>query len=288
MTFVQREITVSFSMGSGNFQGGGNTGTFSGLRVSARIDCPAGEVGQSASIAIWGMPLSAMNQLSIIGRSFGQVLNNTVTLTAGDAIAGLQLTFIGTVLSAYIDGNSQPQVCFRVEAKPSAQADAKNSPPTSVKGNADVTQIFQQLASKAGLQFENNGVSKKLRNPYLPGSIGNQIRDLARQAGIEHLIDKGKLAIWNPEQGRAGSVTLSPQTGLVGYPAFNATTLIVKSIFNPKIENGTTITVQSDVQPACGQWNVFHVAHEIESQMPNGKWFTIIQANNTGGDINAP
>lgn len=282
MTFVAREIDVSFTMAQGQFAGGGNTLSLSGLRVSAHINSPAGELGEAASIAIWGMSLSEMNQLSIIGRTFGEVDKNTLTLKAGDATSGLQLTHIGDVISAYMDGQSQPQVCFRVETQPTAQINAKNSPPTSVKGSADVAQIFQQLASKAGLQFENNGVNTKLRNPYLPGSIGSQIKELARTAGVEHLVDKGKLVIWNRNQSRGGDVILSPSSGLIGYPSFSQNMLVVRSIFNPRIEYGATINVQSDVTSACGQWHVYHVVHDIESQMPNGKWFTIIAANSIG------
>jgi hypothetical protein len=52
----------------------------------------------------------------------------------------------------------------------------------------------------------------------------------------------------------------------------------VASIFNPAIKTGTKITVQSELTPACGSWVAFHVIHEIESNIPKGKWLTEIEA----------
>lgn len=298
MTFSQHQIDVTFSIASGNFQGGGNNyggassagsnaiasgnnPTFSGLRVSARIENAGLEVGQNASISIWGLPLALMNQVTVIGGVFGAIGKNTVTLTAGDAVNGKQLTFIGAIMSAYVDAQSQPQVCLRVEASATAQLNAKNSPPTSVKGATDISSIGPQLAQQAGLAWEGNGVSVKLRNPYFPNSIGNQIREAARTCGLMHSVDCGTLAMWDPNKGRTslGTVVMSPQTGMVGYPAFNQASIVIRSIFNPKIKNGTILNVQSSLTPACGNWNVYSVTHEIESQMPKGKWFSTIEAN---------
>lgn len=285
MTFTQRMINVSFSLANGNFQGGGNTANFSGLRISARIDGPGGMTGITLSMSIWGMSLSDMNQLSTVGQQFRYMYKNQVTVTAGDAIAGMQLVFQGNVTSAYVDAQSQPQVAFRVEAQPGAYLNVQSTQPTSVKGQADVAQLMQQLAQQAGLQFQNNGVNIKLRNPYLPGAIGNQIRTLAHMAGIEHIIDRGKLSIWMAGQATGNNIVISPQTGMVGYPTFNQNSIYVKTIFNPTIQNSQKITVQSDLTPACGTWQVFHVCHEIECQLPKGKWFSIIGATPLQSDV---
>jgi hypothetical protein len=74
-------------------------------------------------------------------------------------------------------------------------------------------------------------------------------------------------------------VLLSPQTGMVGYPAFSGPAVLVKSILNPKIQNGTKLTIQSSLTPAAGNWSVFHAIHDFESNVPHGKWFTLAHAN---------
>lgn len=290
MSFVQRQISVTFSMGSGQFEGGGNAATISSLggndpntpRVSAHIQGPGGETGMVLTLSIWGLPLSMMNQLSVVGKQVNAIGKNEISVSAGDAGSGMQLVFSGVITQAYVDAQSQPQVAFRVEAMPGAKANVTNSPPTSVKGQADVAQLMQQLAEKAGFQFKNQGVSVKLRNPYLPGAIGNQIKSLARTAGIEHIIDRGELKIWNPGSGNGGGVLISPETGMVGYPTFNRANVIVRTLFNPAIRHNETITIQSDLTPACGSWAVINVVHEIESNIPRGKWFSIFTASSLG------
>jgi len=280
-------------MASGQFQGGGNSATFGALqsiagvaslqgdptipRISARIDGPGGMVGITLSMSIWGMPLSMMNQLSTVGKQYAYIYKNTITVMAGDAVSGMQLVFQGNITTAYVDAQSQPQVCFRVEAQPGAYANVQNTPPTSVKGQADAAQLMQQLAGKAGFQFQNYGVSTKLRNPYLWGAVGNQIKQLAQAGKFEHIIDRGKLSIWNANQGGPGNTLIAPPV-MVGYPTFNQNSIYVRKVFDPTIQNMQKITVQSDLTPANGSWQVFHVTHEIESNMPKGKWFTIIGA----------
>jgi hypothetical protein len=281
MTFVSRQINISFMGGAGIFKG--NT-DFTGLRISAHIDGPGGEDGMIASAAIWGMPLSTMNQLSIVGRQVWQASKNKVSIMAGDATSGMRLVFIGDITSAYVDAQSQPDVCFRIEARPNGYFNAANAAVTSIKGQSEAGQVFQQLAQKCGLGFQNYGVNAQLRNLYLPSSYGKQIKLLARMVGCEHIIDRGTLSVWKPGENKGGNTFLSRQTGMVGYPAFDQRNIIVRSIFNPEIRNPNTITVQSDITPACGTWHINHVTHEIESQMPNGKWFTTVLASPPGSD----
>lgn len=277
MSFVSRQISVSFTLGSGNFQGGGNNAKLDGLRISARIDGAGGLYnGLMLSMAIYGMSLSDMNQLTTVGRKINYIGKNEVSVTAGGVLA-----FKGILTYAWVDAQAQPNVCFRVQAAPGAFADVTAIAPTSVQGQADVATLMQTLAGQAGFQFENNNVTVKIANPYLPGSVGTQIKTLAHMAGIEHIVERGKLAIWMPGTARSGGgVTLSPKDGtLVSYPAFNSATVMAKSPFNANIANGTKLTISgSALTPANGDWSVFHVTHEVEANLPRGKWFTLAQA----------
>src|SRR5262249_46240849 len=138
----------------GQFEGGGNNATFSAIsgaafdpntpRISARIDGPGGETGITLSMAIYGMPLSQMNQLSTVGSQINYIYKNSVTVSAGDPVSGQQLVFQGNITQAYVDAQSQPQVAFRVEALPAAELNVRSVPPTSVKGAADVGNLMGQ------------------------------------------------------------------------------------------------------------------------------------------------
>lgn len=280
MTFSSKLVTTKYSMEIGNFTaGGGNFATIESLRTSVRVDAPGGNDGANATIAIYGMPLSQMNQLSTVGTQMGNIGANTIQVYVGDANSGMQLLFDGKIMFAWMDGLSQPQVCFRIEATPAAGINVKEIPPTSIQGGVSAAQIGAQLAGQAGVSFDGSAMTDMLQNPYLWGSCGMQIRQLAHMTGCEHIIDPlSTLAFWKPGQGRHSVGVVSPQTGMVGYPAYESVGILVKTLLRPDIVNGVTVTIQSQEAPANGEWVVTNVVHEAEANFPRGKWFTTFAA----------
>lgn len=284
MSFVQRLINVQFDLANGVFAGGGNSLNVTGLRVTARISVPGGASPSVLDAAIYGLSLSQMNQLSTVGTQIDRQAQNKVTVTAGDAQSGMAVVYKGTLNWAYVDARGMPNVALRVQGSAGSYEAVKPVQPTSVKGSSDVAQIMQQLAQQMGLQFENNGVSSKLANVYLSGSARLQALTLAQHAGIEHVIDRGTLAIWPPGQSRNGTVMISPATGMVGYPMFDQASVVVQTIFDPAIAYGGTMQVQSSVTPACGAWTIKNVDLELESQVPHGRWFATLTGVRQGQD----
>ena len=282
MSFVQRILEASITLASGNFAGGGNSLTLSGLRMSAIIEASGGPSSSTLELTIYGMTLSQMNQLSTVGSQLYQQNQNHITLKAGDAQAGMATAFKGDIFNAFVDAQQMPNVCLRISAKPGASTDVQPTTPTSVKGTSDVATVMKQLAQKGGWALENNGVNVKLNNMYLAGAIGQQMRTLARHAGIEFFFDHttSNAVITPPGQARQGSSTplISPQTGMIGYPCFNQAQVIVRVIFNQSIQFYGKVTIQSDLTAACGSFTVFHVVHELECEVPRGKWFSVLSA----------
>lgn len=277
MSFTQKLINVSLSMAQGNYgAAGGNSGQLTGLRVQAHISNPGGQGMATASLAIFGMTQSQMNQFTLFGLQPTATGQNTVTVEAGDA-GGMAQVFQGTINLAWMDAQAMPRVPFRIEAYAGSYESVLRIPPTSINGTGDVATIMGQLAQKMGLQFENNsGVNVKLSNPYLPGSARTQAATLAMHAGIEWTIDKGKLAIWPAGQARQSSggsgIIVSAATGMIGYPAFNSKGIIVKTLFQPGVDYGNQFTVQSDIQPACGNWTMYNMELDLDSMVPHGQW----------------
>jgi len=287
MSFTQKLINVSFSMGTGSFGGGtssGNTVNLTGLRISCKISKAGGYDMGLLDCAIYGMKLSDMNQLSCVGTQQTNQGKNSITVQAGDAVSGMSTVFVGTITLAFVDAQSMPEVCFRVTAQAGAIEAVMPSTPTSINGTGDVATMMGQIASSLGLKFENNGVNVKLSNPYHAFSYRDQAQSIAEAAGIEWIIDNGTLAIWNPGQARQGaSTTISKTTGMVGYPAFNQAGIIVTTQFQGTIQFGTSITVQSDLTPACGSWVITNLEYELDAMIPHGKWFVVINACRIGG-----
>lgn len=279
MALVQRLLTVTFQLGSGTFaETGQNTLTLSKLRASASIVKAGGPSLSALTLKVYGMTKSHMDQLSTLGLKFQLLPKNIVTVAAG-AADGSQpsIVFVGTITKAYADFSSMPEVSFVVSAHTGAAENVMPFPPSSFQGSSDVASIMSGLATAMGYSFENSGVSTRLSNVYLWGSAREQARRVAEHAGIEMIMDDGVLAIWPRGKSRGGLVPLvSPQTGLVGYPNYDAMGVVFRTLFNPSIGYGKQLQLQSSQTRATGIWTVYSLQHDLEALTPRGKWFSTV------------
>jgi hypothetical protein len=282
--FVQRLLSFIFQLGEGQFGNSGfDTVTIDGLRASCRIIKAGGPSMSTAECDIYGMTRDQMNKLSTLGMVATLQRRNVITINAGDAEAGLSTVFRGTITNAWADFTGAPDVLFHVSAHVGGIEALVPIAPSSFKGGADVATIMSGLATQMGLSFENNGVQVQLSNPYFPGTARTQAQACAEHAGIEWIIDDGTLAIWPSGFSRGGvAPLLSPQTGMVGYPAYTSMGIIVRSVYNPSIGFGHKIEVASDLTDACGVWVVNRLDYELDSMVPHGKWFALMEAARVG------
>lgn len=235
----------------------------------------------TASVQIWGMTKSTMNDLSTLGMKVRAVGRDTISISAGDTDSGMAVVFQGTITNAWADFTSAPDVVFHIDAHTGLEQATTPADPTSFQGSVDVATVMAGLASKMQLTFENSGVSIQLSNPYYPGNLREQAKAAAKHARCNIIIDNGTLAIWPLNGARDGLIPIvSPATGMVGYPAFVADGIMFRTIFNPSIGFGKKFQVHSDLQSATGTWAVFSLDHDLESLMPHGQWFSIIGGYN--------
>ena len=297
MAFTQKALTATFSYGGagsspGQTSGSGPYTTPNGLRVSARIVLPGGQDYGTMNLAIYGMTISHMNALTILPFGLTSVGNNTVTLMAGDNTGALSVVFKGTVRSAFADLHEQPEGCFRIQAYGAMYEKVAAAPAFSAAGRtSDVATVVQQLSTAAGFKFENSGVNVKLQRVNLPGSYMQQIAAICQHAGVQWTYDNDTVAIYPAGQARnLPSSTISPSTGMVGYPSFTSSGIVVTTLYQPTIKFGTTINVQSGLPQASGTWFIYYLEHQLDANIPNGLWFSVLQAgkvqsqqDNTGG-----
>lgn len=278
MALAHKQLEVSFSLANGSFGGGGNTHTVRGARCMCHIECGTGPEISNMELAIFGLPLALMNQLSVCGNQYLKQYQNDITVYAGDDTIGMTLVFHGSIIQAFVDGQSMPQVCFRVTASPGAHWAVKPAEPISVKGSADAAGLIAGLAKKMGMTFENAGVSVKLSNPYYGGTLWTQMMQIARHGGFNVAVENNNVAIVPPGKAReGGTVLISPETGMVGYPAFVQANVLVYALYNPNVKYQGSVEIKSDLTPANGTWTVNRLEYELESEVPNGKWFMLME-----------
>lgn len=280
--YARRRLDVSFALGTGDFgDGKPNTLNLSGLRVSASIVAAGAPSFAQAQISVYGMTLDHMNRLSRLGLAFWfEGRNNAVALSAGSDGSAMSVVFQGNVRSAWADPGGAPAVPFVVTALDGGLSALKPVPPSSYQGSVDVATIAAALAKQMGLRFENNGVSAQLSNPYLDGTAAQQLQKIRDATGINAEIVQGVLAIWPKDGSRGGQIPLiNANTGMIGYPTFNDTGIMVRTRFNPSIAFGSTVQVESQLTMATGKWTVYQIAHELESETTGGAWETTLSCN---------
>jgi hypothetical protein len=288
--YIRRKIDVTFSIGTGDFgEQGKNVVTLRGYRVQATITKGAVGAQTVLNLRIWGMRLSQMQQVLTYGQKFTKTRDNRVIIEVGDEIAGMTQVFYGNIYDAYFDGTAQPDVALQVTAYEGYLEAIKPAPPISVNGTADVAQMMRQLADQTGARFEDSGVRAKLRDVYYPGTAYQQMRRIAEHSGINFTLENNVLAIWNKSGSRAaGDVPLfTPKNGMKDYPTFNQQGVIVTCLFRKAVLGGQVVGVKSQLfngnekDPDSGDifyYKVYTYTYTLESEMPNGPWFTTFMA----------
>jgi hypothetical protein len=276
-----------------------NTVTLTGCRASVRIRHAGAAVGCEATIKVWGLTQSLMNQMSTLGLSFNIVPHNIITVKAGDAMAPLTPVFQGTIYSAYGDYEAQPDVPMTFTAVSGGGANVSKAPVFSWSGQRQVVDLMQTIATAMGLTLENNGVTGFLVDGSLGGTYYDQAQAIAEQADIQWAISNNTLSIW-PTGGVRSTIVLVPvisaATGMIGYPAYTQQGIIVKTLFNPQIQFGAPVQINSSllssltiaqtalnpnfIAPQSNIWSVNHLDHALDSLLPEGLWQSTVQAYN--------
>lgn len=280
MSLVKRILTATISLGEGKF--GDDKGpdvTLSGLRMMASIAMYNGEAQGQLQLRIFGLPLSMINHLTTSTMLTQQLRRNRILLAAGDEGGAMSTVYEGTIDSAFGEFQGAPDVVFSMTALSMAYEAVKPVNARSYRGSVSAFEVMIDLALDAGLLFENAGDDVMLSNPYFPGTVWEQIKTCAKAAKFNYTVDRGVLSVWPKTGSRASTDTplISPETGMVGYPAVSGGGLSVLSRFNPALKIGAPVTIQSDLTVACGTWNTYKLSHSLESERPGGAWFSQIE-----------
>lgn len=285
MALVERQLGVKIALASSGatFVEGGNTVTLPvGLRMSAQIQNAGGLSDGTMDLTIYGMTKSLMNQLSTLGMQINLVPKNAITLTAGDS-GNMATAFEGYIIAAYADFNAQPEVAFHIQAHTLGAFATAPADASSYKGPADVATILSGYATKMGLRFENSGVQVKLPNCYFTGSLRTQAQAVVKQANISwNSGEGGLLAIWPKNGVRNGKIPViapPPKGSMIGYPTYTAYGIMLRNLYDPTLGLGQQISVESSVL-TTGQWAIYGLSHQLESQVFNGKWESMVMAYN--------
>ena len=126
------------------------------------------------------------------------------------------------------------------------------------------------------------GVEVIREEACLCGWCRGETEVLAHEARFACTTENGVLNIWpiNGTRQPAGqsAVTISPNTGLIGYPRFAGVGVTFTTIYNPGLRFGDRIYLETSLPNATGYYSVQATAHHLSTEMPGGPWETEVTA----------
>lgn len=295
-SLVQRIIVLTIKLGTGAFGDTGNNTLVLGSitdpmlcpRCSVHVELAVAPYPGQAIITVYGLTIDHINQLTVAGLLYDG-RKNIIQVQAGDTQNGVSVVYTGEIWQAYPKA-SQPNMAFVILCNPANSIQLTPVTPTSFKGAIDGATVLQQIAQKAGMTLENNSkVSAILSNPYFANSAWEQFKACVEAMGCTATFDpvKNVLAVW-PKTGNRGSgnFVVSPATGMIDYPEFQAAQVTVRQVFQPGNvpASGQRLEVSgSQFKAANGTWSAIYKCDlDISAQMPDGLWEVAITANRSG------
>src|ERR1039458_7972764 len=277
-SFTEKQLRATLITGSPNTSfgnSGNNQLVLTGLRMKAVMQGVANYTN-TIELKIYGMLPADMNALTIL--YFRQIVSNQLLVLESNDGSGWHQVFSGTMIEAQPDYRGAPDVFFRVQANFGYFAQVSPAPALSLDGPTDVATVLQTLAIQMGYKLIDNGVTAQISNSNYPGTLWDQFTALAKAASVDFYINGNTISICPKNQGRqnAPQIIIGPQSGLIGYPVFDRWGIEITCLFNPAIENGNPITVQSALPGANGQWTPYSFTHTLESVTPGGAWQSTI------------
>lgn len=279
-SFTNKTIQVVMAMAEGVFQNGANQITVEGLPTTVDIQKQGGDERPSCTVTIGNLNIDVVKQLTTLSFRPLQRFKNQITVNAGEVGKQLHTIFIGDFENAYGEFQNAPTMNLMVKAIAAQHGALMATPATSVDGTEQVAKLMEQWAVEAGCTLENKGVNASVKNVVYRGSPVDKAKTLARDVGIDLIIDDGKFIITPNGQAVDGNaVLIDPKHGLLGYPAFSNDGIEFNMIFDPNVKIGGLVKIESVVPRASGIWKVTKITTKLEAYVPNGgSWSSSVSA----------
>lgn len=260
----------------------GNPLVTESLRTICAINFGNGSVVPTAEVIIYGLNMPAMLKLMRIRWRDIRSMQNTIKIEAGEQGSELTTVYEGNITFGYVDMSNAPDVAFRITSSTSILDMYTAATPITFKGVTPVVQALGEIADAMGYELENNGVpdSLTMKDVTLTDTNLNKIRALCKRYQIDLYVEQKRISI--APQGGSRNIpiaTLRPCSGLIGYPAPTMQGVDVRCLFSPAIRFGGVIRIADSIMATCnGDWRVFGVTLNLESEVPGGNWFMDIRA----------
>lgn len=272
MTYKKRKLKFQFTLKSGAFdKRGGDVLTIDNVKAELEVGAYGGVTGTTLDARVYGLSLDNMALLSYKGIQLNGAKQNMIKIWADD-----EPIFFGSIMNCNSDMNQMPDAPLIIMATATGYDQSVVAADFSAKGTVLVVDIITAIAKSIGYAVVNNGVKNVIENPYYSGDPISQIRQCAKDAGIE--IDTGLMviSIW-ARGGNRDEVKpfISPEHGLIGYPVFNNYGISFTCIYSNLILRGRKLELVTSLPNASGTYTVQAAKHYLSTWTEGGPWMTM-------------
>lgn len=251
--------------------------TFTDAKISCTIKKVPATCGYTASIDIYGVSQTSLNQITNIAWIQGQITPMGVTIYADDGNGFVQV-FEGGVMEATPNYQNVPDVSIHIESSMMVYPNLKKVPPISLTKNTIISDFCKELCSKYDYGCKTSpelslmfwkGTTKEFNQK----DFGSRIKELCRVAGLSFTMGNNSVEFYKRGEGVRRVWNLD-KTQYDGYPTFKNTgmTLRVHHI-TTKMNCGDGIRITGSIVPqANAYWEVISMSYKLETWKENGAW----------------
>lgn len=180
----------------------------------------------------------------------------SVTVWAGYKSTGVTRRFTGDITEASV--TQPPDIWLNMKAKTGyfARGDLVSR---SAPAQANLSQLSAGVAKDLGLTLDFQAADKSIANYSFTGGNLLQVDRLGKSGQVDAYVDDDRLVVKNRGQGLSGRIRkLSEKTGMIGIPEVDEKGVKVKMLMDPHTALGTTLEIESVLNPAAnGRFVVF-------------------------------
>lgn len=280
-------IRVTIKINDKNMQfvgkNGANKLTSDSLRVQCVLAYGAGNITPTAQISIYGLSIATMSPLMRIQWNTMSAVLNTIQIEVGEeGDKALSLAYEGNITFAKIDMSNSPTTCLQIESQMCVVDSLLPQDSKTYDKGQDGAEIIKQISEEMGYKFTNNGATHIIADALtLEGSRINRIQNIAHMCNFDLYTEQRSIAIC--PKGVAQEIkipTISPSTGLIGYPSPDIRGVSFTCLYSPLVRFGGIVRIDDSLIPTCnGDWRVYGLTATLEANAPSSRWEMEVMAS---------
>ena len=233
-------------------------------------------IAYDTDIKIYGLSKESMESILTYSWKMMFIKRRAIKIFIDEGY-GEKLIYIGQINNA-IPVYEQPNVYVHIKASAGTfQNTMAEVPPSAIKGDVPVPDVFEKIAKDYGLGFKNNDVPRNIicKNPYFDQfGLTNRLAEARRAYDVDCQVFFDRVEIYpKGNAGKYGRLWDVSKEDYIGYPAFTDTGVLLNfdSVF--EVELFDTINVYgSDIEEANAPWRVQRISYHLSTKI-GGKWF---------------